>query len=207
MTSPDAGHNYWERNAERYDRSMKLLGRPIPTAAAWCSEAVRGAQVLEVAAGTGLITAALAATARSVVATDYSSAMVEQLKARVSREGLSNVTCEAADIYALPFEAASFDVVVAANVLHIVPDLPRALAALKRMLKPGGRLIAPTYCHDETPVAWALSRLVTVTGFPGQRRFTASGLQQAIQDAGFCTLRVTTIAGILPLGYVEAQLD
>jgi ubiquinone/menaquinone biosynthesis C-methylase UbiE len=42
---------------------------------------------------------------------------------------------------ALRFDDGTFDAVVAANVLHLVPDLPGALAALRRVLKPGGRII------------------------------------------------------------------
>ncbi len=63
---------YWNRHARNYDRSMKLLGRPIPGMVARAAEAVRGTQrVLEVAAGTGLVTPALAREAGFVLATDY----------------------------------------------------------------------------------------------------------------------------------------
>jgi ubiquinone/menaquinone biosynthesis C-methylase UbiE len=57
MSAHDVGHSYWEKNARRYDLSMMLLGRPLPRTAGLCSDAVQGARVLEVAAGTGLITA------------------------------------------------------------------------------------------------------------------------------------------------------
>src|SRR5688572_26599207 len=96
------GRDYWERNAKRYDRSMMLLGRPIPRMVELAAEAVKGAgRVLEVAAGTGLVTTALARAAEKVVATDYAAEMVTRLEARVRAEGLTNVRCEQADIYAL----------------------------------------------------------------------------------------------------------
>jgi SAM-dependent methyltransferase len=50
----------------------------------------------------------------------------------------------AADVRALPFEDASFDVVVANHVLYHVDDMPRALAEIRRVLSPRGRLIAST---------------------------------------------------------------
>jgi ubiquinone/menaquinone biosynthesis C-methylase UbiE len=66
------------------------------------SDAVRGKRrVLEVAAGTGIVTSAIAQTSDSVVATDYAAAMVDALKQRVQDAGLKNVTCEQANIYAL----------------------------------------------------------------------------------------------------------
>lgn len=206
MTAPDAGHGYWEKNAKRYDLSMALLGGPLPRTATLCSEAVRGLHVLEVAAGTGLITAALARTAASVTATDYSGAMVEKLSERVAREGYRNVTCETADLYSLRFDSATFDVVVAANVLHLVPDLPAALTAIRRVLRPGGRLIVPTYCHDETFLSWLVSRLLQATGFPGKRRFTVEKLQQVIAGCDFEIICAAKVSGLMPIGYVEARV-
>lgn len=101
-------------------------------------EATRGLErVLEVAAGTGIVTPALAAGAREVIATDYSAVMVGALERRVRDAGVANARCEQADLYVLRFDDGAFDAVVAANVLHLVPDLPGALSALRRVVKPG----------------------------------------------------------------------
>ena len=203
MTSRNE-RDYWDRHAKNYDRSMALLGGPIPRMVELTAEAVLGAaRVLEVAAGTGLVTLALARAAKEVIATDYASAMVAKLEARVQQEGVMNVRCEQADLYALRFEPGSFDAVVAANVLHLVPDLPSALAALQKALKPGGRLIVPTYCHDETVLSSVFSRVLAVTGFPGHRRFTASSLRESLESAGLEVTRVETLPGLIPIGYVE----
>lgn len=181
MTNGD--RRYWDKHAKNYDRSMSLLGRPIPRMIELVGEATRGlGRVLEVAAGTGLVTPALAAGAGEVIATDYSAAMVAALKQRVRDARVTNVQCEQADLYLLPFDAGSFDAVVAANVLHLVPDLPGALAALRRVSKPGGRVVVPTFCHDETALSWVVSRALAVTGFPGHRRFTAKSLRQAVEE-------------------------
>lgn len=195
---------YWDKNAKNYDRSMSLLGRPIPRMVQLAAEAVRGAgRVLEVAAGTGLVTPALAAGARDVVATDYSAAMVDALKRRVRDARVTNVRCEQADLYALRFDDGTFDAVVAANVLHLVPDLPGALVALRRVLKPGGRIVVPTFCHNETVLSWVVSRALAVTGFPGHRRFTAKSLQQAVEASGVRVNRTETLPGLIPIAYVE----
>ena len=66
---------------------------------------------------------------------------------------------------------------MAANVLHIVPNLDAALSSLTRVLKPDGIFIAPTFCHDETRLSWLVSRLLALTGFPGHRRFTVASLR------------------------------
>lgn len=195
---------YWERHARKYDASLRVLGRPFPRMLELVTQAVAGRErVLEVAAGTGLVTSALARAARNVVATDYAQAMVDMLRERVREAGLTNVECEAGDIYALKYPAGSFDAVVAANVLHLVPDLAGALAALARVLKPDGRLVLPTFCHDQTRLSWVVSRALAVTGFPGHRRFTLASLQRSLQEAKIRIERSEVIPGLIPIGYVE----
>ena len=118
---------YWERHAQKYDASLRLLlGRPLPKMLELTAAAVRGCdRVLEVAAGTGVVTTAIARSASTVVATDYAGAMVASLAQRVREAGLTNVVCEQANVYALRYRPGEFDAVVAANVLHLVPDLAR----------------------------------------------------------------------------------
>ena len=208
MAPSDDGRSYWERHAKRYERSMRLLGGPLPRMIELAGGAVRGSGlVLEVAAGTGLVTSVLGREAEHVIATDYARAMVTRLDAKVRAEGLANVRCEQADLYALRFAPATFDAVVAANVLHLVPDLPGALSALRRVAKPGGRLILPTYCHDETMASWMVSRLLALTGFPGKRRFTTERLVDAVELAGLRVTLVETVPGLIPIGYVEGTFD
>ncbi len=201
--------DYWERHARNYDASLRwVLGRPLPRMLELTSEAVRGKRrVLEVAAGTGIVTSAIAWTSDSIVATDYAAAMVAALEQRVQRAGLKNVSCEQADIYALPYSAGEFDAVVAANVLHLVPDLPAALQALRNVMKPGGLLVAPTFCHDETRSSWLVSRVLAVSGFPGHRRFTVQSLRSALEDNGLHVARAEILSGLIPIGFVEGVFE
>jgi len=200
-----SGRAYWERHAKRYDRSTRFLSRPVPRMLELAVAAVQGKlRVLEVAAGTGLLTAAIAPVVGELLATDYAEAMVSQLEAHVKASDLANVTCEQADLYELRFEDASFDAVVAANVLHLVPDVERALGSLRRVLRPGGVLVAPTYLHDQTLRAAVLSRVFALTGFPGQRRFTQASLRAAIERAGLRVVQDETIPGPFPIGHVAA---
>ena len=199
--------DYWERHARRYDASLKwVLGRPMARMLELTSEAVRGKQrVLEVAAGTGLVTSAIAQTSDSVVATDYAKAMVEMLEQRVQDTGLNNVTCEQADIYALPYQVSEFDAVVAANVLHLVPDLTVALQALRKVVKPGGSIVAPTFCHDETKLSWLVSRILAVSGFPAHRRFTVQSLRSDLEKNDIHVVRLELLPGLIPIGFVVGE--
>ena len=202
----EVDRSFWERHAARYDLSLRILGRPIPRMVELASDAVRGLdRVLEVAAGTGVVSVGLARSARSLVATDYAEAMLRLLKRRLDEEGLSQVQCEQADLYRLRFPDGTFDAVVGANVLHLVPDFEAAIASLRRVLKPRGLLIVPTFVHDETLVSWTLSRLLALTGFPGRRRFSGRSLEEALERSGLAVQRSETIPGIIPIHYVQGR--
>jgi ubiquinone/menaquinone biosynthesis C-methylase UbiE len=182
---------------------MLLLGRPMPRTIELTMAELQGTgDVLEVAAGTGLLTLPVARVARRVVATDYSDGMMGVLQQRVREAGLTNVECSRQDIYALGFPPASFDAALCANVLHLLPDLPGALAALKAVLRPGGKLVAPTFCHAETRLSRAFSRLMALTGFPGERRLSSRTLRDALEGAGFQVTRQETLPGLIPMGFV-----
>jgi ubiquinone/menaquinone biosynthesis C-methylase UbiE len=209
MRDEDRDRHFWERKAPQYDRVAKgLLGRPLPRALELTASGVSGAEtVLEVAAGTGLMTAVIAPRVRQVVATDYADNMLAILRERMKTAGMSNVESAQRDILALGYPSGSFDVVVAGNVLHLVPDLELALDALCHVLRPGGKLITPTFVHDETALSWVVSRLfVTLLGQPMHRRFTAASLRQALERRGLRITRAETIPGLIPIAYVESVL-
>ena len=206
MTGPTSGRAFWERTASSYDRSMLLLGGPIPAAVERVVEVVRGSgRVLEVASGTGLFTAAMAPVVGELIATDYAEGMVAQTRARVA--GLTNVRCEVRDLYQLGEELRDLDAVVGANVLHLLPDLELGLAAMRGALRPGGVLVVPTYCHSQTAVARAVSAALSLVSFPGRRRFDLVTLVEAVAGAGFTIERAELVPGLLPIGFVAARRE
>jgi ubiquinone/menaquinone biosynthesis C-methylase UbiE len=96
-------------------------------------------RALEIGAGTGYFTLnlILAGVVERAVATDISPGMLEVLSDSARRLGLpvDTACCAAAE---LPFEDASFDLVLGHAVLHHLPDLDAAFAEFRRVLRPGG---------------------------------------------------------------------
>jgi SAM-dependent methyltransferase len=105
--------------------------------------------VLEVGCGHGRFAAALAEAGINVIATDQSPQMVEQATAL-------GVTARQADVQDLPFADSAFDCVVANYMLYHVPDLPRALGEIDRVLRPGGVLVAATNSELKIREMWDL---------------------------------------------------
>jgi ubiquinone/menaquinone biosynthesis C-methylase UbiE len=102
-----------------------------------------GEDVLDVGAGTGLLTIPAAGAAEQVTAVDVSQAMCTRLSELVESAGLQNVTIVCADASRLPLSDRSFDLAISNYCLHHLDDAGKAqaLAELARVLRPGGRLV------------------------------------------------------------------
>ena len=99
------------------------------------------ARVLEIAAGTGVVTRALASAlpeSATIVATDLNQAMLDQGAAVGTKRP---VEWRQADAMQLPFEDATFDAVVCQFGVMFFPDKPKAFAEARRVLRPGGVFI------------------------------------------------------------------
>ena len=98
-----------------------------------------GAKVLDVAAGNGMMTLAAARRWCDVTSTDYVPALLEQGRARASAEGLA-ISFMEADAEHLPFNDASFDVIVSTFGVMFTPNQPQAAAELLRVCRSGGKI-------------------------------------------------------------------
>jgi SAM-dependent methyltransferase len=100
-----------------------------------------GAVVLDIGcgAGTDLLLAARRVGPLGRIGVDMTEAMRRRAAAGAEACGLTHVDVRAGDATSLPVEDQSIDVVISNGVLNLVPDKPRALAEIARVLKPGGR--------------------------------------------------------------------
>ncbi len=105
---------------------------------------------LEIGSGTGYFSLNLLQTGvvKAITCTDISSGMLATLERNAQELGL-DVETAACDAAELPFEDASFDLVLGHAVLHHLPDLGTAFSEFFRVLKPGGRL---AFCGEPSRV-------------------------------------------------------
>ncbi len=112
-----------------------------------------GARFLDVAAGTGDSSLALARRGAEVVSTDFTHAMLRLGPAKFGRKGLADLVWASAgaDAQRLPFKDASFDGVTICYGIRNVEDRARAFAEFHRVLQPGGRLAVLEFSHPVVP--------------------------------------------------------
>ncbi len=141
----DSVQSAWDSIAAGYDEFV------TPTHLWLGNEALRlvglgpGARFLDVAAGSGALSIPAARTGAKVLSTDISPAMVEQLRARARREGLSNLECRVMDGHSLALEDDRFDFAGSQFGVMLFPDLPRAVREMRRAVRPGGRVFLVVY--------------------------------------------------------------
>ena len=144
----------WAKLAPKYDKRIGFFERRVlgEEHRAWaCSQAV--GHTLEVAIGTGL-NLPLYPSDVSLTGIDLSPEMLDIARERASSLG-REVDLREVDAQALPFEDNSFDTVVCTYSLCNVPDDERVVAEMKRVLKPGGRLILVDHIRSAVkPIYW-----------------------------------------------------
>lgn len=106
-----------------------------------------GASVLDVAAGNGNVSLALARRGAAVVSTDYVPALLERGRRRAEADGLA-IAFQVADAEALPFADGSFDAVASTFGVMFAPDQDRAAAEMMRVCRPGGRIGLANWTPD-----------------------------------------------------------
>ncbi len=136
-------------------------------------------------------------------ATDFSENMIRETRKR-SFSGRLHFSVQ--DATNLPYVDSSFDAVVIANALHIMPNPERALSEIRRVLKPGGLLYAPTFVHGKGAGFRLRMRLLSLAGFRVYSPWTAGAFVDYISGCGFEVTKTELLGkSLAPLCYLEAK--
>jgi len=160
-----------------YERKLELT----------CSHLSADMEVLEFGCGTGTTALIHAPYVAHIQAIDYSNKMIDIARGKAATAGVTNVSFDVATIEEWQTDEASYDMIQAHSILHLVLDLDVVLAKARRLIKPGGRFISSTVCASEMsgiarallPIGGALRLL------PFIAPFKAEDLAAAITRAGF----------------------
>lgn len=193
MNRENNNKRFWEKAAKLYTpmqerKNSKLYEELCEIISKYLDNNMK---VLELACGTGQLTFPLCKKAANWEATDFSANMLEQAKLRV---GNLPVNFNLQDATNLSYQAGSFDTVIIANALHIMPNPDKALTEIGRVLKKGGLLIAPTFVY-EGKINKLKIRLMEMIGFRTFHKWTADEYIEFLGSKGFNVISSNLIAG------------
>ena len=191
--------NFWDRNAGRYDRFMHKDAAAYERLYELIRPAVRHKTVLELATGTGLIARNIVSEAELVEATDASAQMIAEAK-RANYSAKLHFSVQ--DMFRLPYAGGSFDVVIVANALHIVPEPELALREIARVLKPDGLLIAPTFTHAGNTLRGRIKAFfMKLAGFPLHSKWSSGEYLAFLGKNGWQVRTHRVLHASFPLTY------
>ena len=234
IATPDGKRRYVRRLfatiADRYDFITGFLSYGQDRR--WKRRVIRLARlrpsdrVLDLACGTGDLLFEAAPYVRFGVGLDVTQRLVELARLRRPGDG-RHLSLLTGDMIALPFASASFDVVTTGYGLRNVPDLDQAILEIRRVLRPGGRLVSLDFNRPSHPVLRGayLTYLTAVGsalglalhGDPDTYRYIpesirnypgATGVARMLEGHGFSNVRVLPVLGgllAIHLASVPAQ--
>ena len=191
----------WDLYAPIYERAMRSDQKTYQKMYDRIPKVIQGKVVLEIATGPGLLAKHVAHAANRMIATDFSDGMIREAK---KGEYAKNLTFEVADATALPYADNSFDVVIIANALHIVPNPEKALSEIDRVLKDDGILIAPNFVEHSvgfTSKLW--SGILKLAGVKFEHQWSAKEYLHFLQSHGWRIVHTETLAARITLEYTE----
>ena len=182
---------------------VPLLFEPYAKVIAERAARLEPARILETAAGTGVVTRALAAALpqAQIVATDLNPAMLEVASRHIRSE---RVTFEQANAQDLPYPDESFDLVLCQFGVMFFPDKVQANREARRVLRAGGRYLLVTFNRlDLNPVPRAADEAVAALFASDPPRYMERGpfsypdpsvVEQDLRAAGFTAVEIETIS-------------
>ena len=187
----DDNKSFWQRCARFYgpiqQRSNRRLYKEL---ANMCRAYIApDAHVLELACGTGQFTYPLCDLCESWEATDFSQAMIAEAEKKPCSAHFS-----VQDATHLPYSGGSFDLVLIANALHIMPAPQLALSEIHRVLKPGGILLAPTFVYEGKVNRFRMW-LTTMVGFKTFHHWKSHELCQFTESERFRCMSCELVPG------------
>ena len=141
---------------------------------------------LDIATGPGFTAFAIAPYCNTVIASDISTAMLNQAKASATGRQLTNIETRFADATALPFPDATFQLITCRTAPHHFNDIPKFINEVSRTLIPGGTfiLVDTTTVEDKEPRAWHHN--VELARDPSHAKaLTPDEWNAALQQGGF----------------------
>ncbi len=189
---------FWNKISPVYDLFENVYNRKVykGTGIKVAEFIDKNDSVLECACGTGAITEEIAKKCRQVLATDFAEGMLKRASKKCRKYG--NVSFRQEDITDIKCEDESFDKVVAGNVIHLLPEPGKALNELLRVVRPGGKVIIPTYINMARDSSGFAVKFIEKLGADFKRQFDINSYKKFFEEKGFKDAAYYVVDGRMP---------
>lgn len=176
---------FWDKVSGVYDLFENIYNKSVyqSTGESVAKYIKNTDRVLECACGTGAISIFIAPVCKELIVSDYSVGMLKQAEKKL--KNYDNIDYRRVDITDIEVEDNSFDVVVAGNVIHLLPDPQRAMNELTRVCKDGGRLVIPTYINGDEGTNKLAVKFLEKLGASFKCQFDAESYEKFFEDMGY----------------------
>ena len=186
---------FWDKVSGVYDLFENIYNKSVyqSTGESVAKYIKNTDRVLECACGTGAISIFIAPVCKELLVTDYSVGMLKQAKKKL--KNYDNIEYKMVDITDIEAEDNTFDVVVAGNVIHLLPDPQRAMNELTRVCKDGGRLVIPTYINGDEGTNKLAVKFLEKLGASFKCQFDAESYEKFFEDMGYKNVTYEVVRG------------
>lgn len=176
---------FWDKVSGVYDLFENIYNKSVyqSTGESVAKYIKNTDRVLECACGTGAISIFIAPVCKELIVSDYSVGMLKQAEKKL--KNYDNIDYRRVDITDIEVEDNSFDVVVAGNVIHLLPDPQRAMNELTCVCKDGGRLVIPTYINGDEGTNKLAVKFLEKLGASFKCQFDAESYEKFFEDMGY----------------------
>lgn len=197
-------NKFWNNYAKKYDlfisrhaqSTYKILINLIK------KELQASDEMLEIGTGTGIISIAVATNVKNIKATDFAPAMIDVALKKPNNP--KNIEFQVGSANKLQYSNNTFDVVLASNVFHLIPNAKETLREISRVLKDEGKAILPTFCHGQDIKSRIISAFMSLIGFKAENKWTTKEFRYFIEKEDFTIINELIIKDKIPMSFIVA---
>jgi 2-polyprenyl-3-methyl-5-hydroxy-6-metoxy-1,4-benzoquinol methylase len=183
---------FWDKQVNEFDKDKEDKSyTDMKTVENTNKYLTRSDIVLDYGCATGNKALQIAGNVKKIYGIDISSKMIEAAKRRTAECKIENADFVQATIFDEKFDAKSFDVILAFNVLHFSEDMQKVMKRINELLKSGGLIISVTACLGEKKtflsilISFSVFLLLKIGMLPYMRFFKVSELENFITNGDF----------------------
>jgi ubiquinone biosynthesis O-methyltransferase len=200
-------YRFWDSFSVKYDRFIaKYAHETYAKSLRLMKQELSGdLKVLEIGTGTGIVSLSIADKVKSVTAIDYAPEMIKVANAKLEESNFKNIEFKLNSAMNIEQPEKSFDVIIASNLFHLLPEPKEVLHEIKRVLADNGKIILPTYCHGQNLKSRQISAIMSLTGFRAVNKWSLKQFRKFVEQEDLIIIKEEIINGKIPLSFIVAS--